>query len=163
MRSFPLRLLLLAALASACGPRSSVDEQVGVIEELDTSETGIIAFVREGNYRAWVAEPAVHDTHRAHGAKVRVFFNDKAVASLGARNAVHPVGTILVKELYDSDGVTLHGHALDVKVSEGPGKDSWLFFESGGPEYRNNYYGRGHATCHGCHEDGQDYVLTARP
>ncbi len=160
-RAASLSLLLL--LASACGPSSSVDEGVGVIQQLDTSEAGITAFVREGRYKQWLAEPAVHDTQAPHGSKVRVFFNDAVAGSLRANNEVHPVGSILVKELYERDGKTLRGHALDVKVSEGPGKDTWIFYEGFGPDYSNNYYGRAHSTCHGCHEAGKDYVTSPLP
>ncbi|HEX5753530.1 MAG TPA: hypothetical protein VFZ09_45455 [Archangium sp.] len=160
----PRFLILLAVLAtSACGPSSSVDEGMGVIQELDTSEAGITAFVREGRYKEWLAEPGVHETRAPHGSKVRVFFNDPVVQSLRVGNTTHPVGSILVKELYESDGKTLRGHALDVKIAEGPGKDTWIFYEGFGPEYASNYYGRGHATCHGCHASGRDYVTTALP
>jgi hypothetical protein len=160
----PLRALaLLLMLASACGPSSSVDEGLGVVQELDTSEAGITAFVREGRYKEWLAEPSVHETRAPHGSKVRVFFNGIVTESLLAGNATHPVGSILVKELYKDDGKTLRGHALDVKISEGPGKDTWIFYEGFGPEYSNNYYGRGHSTCHGCHEAGSDYVTSPLP
>lgn len=159
----PRSLLLLAVLAAACGPSSTVDEGTGVIQDLDTSEAGITAFVREGRYKDWLAEPGIHETRAPHGSKVRVFFNDTVVQSLRAGNTTHPVGSILVKELYEGDGKTLRGHALDVKISEGPGKDTWLFYEGFGPEYASNYYGRGHPACHGCHASGSDYVTTALP
>lgn len=159
----PRSLLLLAVLAAACGPSSTVDEGTGVIQDLDTSEAGITAFVREGRYKDWLAEPGVHETRAPHGSKVRVFFNDTVVQSLRAGNTTHPVGSILVKELYEGDGKTLRGHALDVKISEGPGKDTWLFYEGFGPEYASNYYGRGHSSCHGCHASGSDYVTSPLP
>ena len=159
------RLAVAAALVltAACGPTSTVDEGVGTIQQLDTSEAGVIAFVKEGRYKDWLAEPAVHDTRAPHGDKVRVFFNDTVTASLRAGNATHPVGSILVKELYEDDGKTLTGHALEVKVADGAGKDTWIFFEGFGPDYGSNYYGRAHATCHGCHAAGQDYVTSALP
>ncbi|HEX8433509.1 MAG TPA: hypothetical protein VF697_00335 [Archangium sp.] len=150
-------------LAVACGPTSTVDEGVGVIQQLDTSEAGITAFVREGRYKDWLAEPSVHDTRAPHGSKVRVFFNDTVVQSMRDSKATHPVGSILIKELYENDGKTLRGHALDVKVSEGTGKDTWLFYEGFAPDYARNYYGRGHETCHGCHSSGTDYVTTPLP
>ncbi|HVG62541.1 MAG TPA: hypothetical protein VNA24_28515 [Hyalangium sp.] len=160
----PRRALpLLLMLAIACGPSSSVDEGLGVIQELDTSEAGITAFVREGRYKEWLAEPSVHDTRAPHGSKVRVFFNELVTESLRAGNATHPVGSILVKELYEDNGRTLRGYALDVKISEGSGKDTWIFYEGFGPDYSNNYYGRGHSTCHGCHESGSDYVTSPLP
>lgn len=161
LRSIAVSLMLV--LVGACGPSSSVDEGVGVIQELDTSEAGITAFVREGRYKEWLAEPLVHRTNAPHGDKVRVFFNDIVTNSLRAGNTTHPVGSILVKELYEDDGERLRGHALDVKITEGSGKDTWLFYEGFGPDYSNNYYGRGHNTCHGCHESGIDYVTSPLP
>ncbi|NOK16243.1 hypothetical protein [Corallococcus carmarthensis] len=154
---------LLLLCFAACGPSSSVDEGLGVIQELDTSEQGITAFVRAGQYSAWLAEPSVHETRAPHGSKVRVFFNDVVERSLRDGNAIHPVGSILVKELFEDDGKTLRGHALDVKIAEGPGKDTWIFYEGFGPDYSNNYYGRAHSTCHGCHSDGKDYVTSPLP
>jgi hypothetical protein len=154
-------MFALMVLAAACGIS---DEQNGApqVGGLDTSEAGIIAFVKDRRYQGWLAEPSVHDSSGPHG-QVRVFFNDAAVQSLRAGNDTHPVGTVLVKELYSSDGRSLIGHALDVKVEAGPGKDTWLFFEGFVPSYRNNFYGQGHETCHGCHEAGKDYVTTALP
>ncbi len=158
----PPRLFLLAlvALAAACGGE---DEAKGpVVGGLDTSEAGIISFVKERSYKGWFAEPAVHESSGPHGP-VRVFFNDTSVESLRANNATHPVGTILVKELYSPDARTLIGHALEVKVEAGAGKDTWLFFEGTLPGYKNNFYGRGHESCHGCHEAGKDYVTIPLP
>ncbi len=159
------RLAVVAALVltAACGPSSSVDEGVGTIQELDTSEAGIVAFVKEGRYKSWRAEPAVHETRAPHGDKVRVYFNDTVAASLRAGNATHPAGSIVVKELYDDDGKTVTGHALEVKVADGASKDTWIFYEGFGPSYERNYYGRGHDSCHGCHASGRDYVTSALP
>lgn len=162
MRLFPRVCAVL--LLSACSPSSSVDERLGTVNGLDTSEAGITAFVRDGRYRSWLGEPVPRDSVRSHGPKVRVFFNDVLAESMRAGNTTHPVGSITVKELYESDGKTLHGHALDVKVAEGPGKDTWVFYEGFGPDSDDNYYGRAHATCHGCHsEGGRDYVVTPLP
>ncbi|NTX63380.1 hypothetical protein HUA74_22255 [Myxococcus sp. CA051A] len=151
-------------LLTACGPSSSVDEGLGVVGELDTSEAGITAFVRQGLYREWLAEPAPRKSVNSHGDKVRVFFNPMLAQSMEAGNPTHPVGSITVKELFESDGKTVRGYALDVKVSEGSGKNTWVFYEGFGPDYDDNYYGRGHDTCHGCHAaNGTDYVATPLP
>jgi hypothetical protein len=153
-------MLALVALASGCG--GSEEEQGPVVAGLNTSESGIVAFVKERRYKDWLAEPAVHPSSGPHGP-VRVFFNDTAVASLRADNATHSVGSLLVKELYASDGRELIGHALEVKVEAGAHKDTWLYFEGTLPGYKNNFYGRGNETCHGCHEAGKDYVTTSLP
>jgi hypothetical protein len=160
VKSPRLFVLALVALAAACG--GSEEVRGPVVGGLDTSEPGIVTFVKERRYQGWFAEPAVHESSGPHG-QVRVFFNDTAVESLRANNATHPVGSILVKELYAPDGKQLVGHALDVKVEAGAGKDTWLFFEGALPGYKNNFYGRGHEACHGCHEPGKDYVTIELP
>jgi hypothetical protein len=156
MRPF-LLLLLPSLLATACGG----EERPPTLEGFDTSEAGIAAFVQERRYQGWLAEPSVHPSP-IHG-RVRVFFNDTAVQSLRAGNDTHPLGTILVKELYSSDGTRLTGHAVEAKVEAGAGKDTWLFFEADLGQSPAPYYGRGHPTCHGCHSAGRDYVTSALP
>lgn len=151
----------LVVLATACGSEEQ-KPAVPEVDGLDTSEAGLVAFLRQGGYQGWLAEPSVHEGSGPHG-QVRVFFNDTVTQSLRDDNATHPVGSILVKELYAPDGQLLIGHALEVKVEAGADKDTWLFFEGFLPDYPNPYYGRGHATCHGCHSAGKDYVTTELP
>ncbi|HYH98710.1 hypothetical protein [Hyalangium sp.] len=151
--------LLLLLLVTACGDE---ENRSPLIEGLDTSEAGIVAFLKDRRYQGWLAEPSVRASPGIHG-RVRVFFNDTAVQSLRAGHDTHPRGTILVKELYADDGATLNGHALEVKVEAGRGKDTWLFYEGLLPDYQDALYGRGHPTCHGCHEAGKDYVTSALP
>lgn len=155
MRLSVLCLSLLFAVA--CGD----EEPSPTLEGFDTSEAGITAFVRDRRYQGWLAEPEVH-TSPIHG-RVRVFFNGTAVESLRAGHDTHPPGTVLVKELYSGDGARLTGHALEVKVEAGSGKDTWLFFEAGLNDSPAPYYGRGHPTCHGCHSAGKDYVTSPLP
>jgi hypothetical protein len=153
----PSLLLLCLLLSVACGgeePSSSLDG-------FDPSEAGIAAFVKERRYQGWLAEPSVHASP-IHG-RVRVFFNDTAVQSLQAGRDTHSVGTVLVKELYSSDATRLTGHALEVKVEAGAGKDTWVFYEAALNDSPAPYYGRGHPTCHGCHEAGKDYVTSTLP
>jgi hypothetical protein len=161
-----MRLTLLACgilSLTGCGPSSSGDEGVGMVDDLQTSEAGLTAFVREGRYRTWLAEPAPRPSVRAHGSMARVYFNEKVAQSLREGRSVHPVGSVLVKELFAADGKTLKAHAVNVKVAEGTGHDTWLFYEGFAPDYSNSYYGRGHGTCYGCHSEGVDYVTTALP
>ncbi|HVG57985.1 MAG TPA: hypothetical protein VNA24_05480 [Hyalangium sp.] len=161
MKALRLSRLIPLLLATACGG-SGEENGYPVIEGLDTSRAGVVSFVKERRYQGWLAEPAVRDSEGPHG-KVRVFFNDVAVRSLRADKETHSRGTILVKELYSPDGERLIGHALDVKVENGKGQDTWLFFEGSLPTYDDAFYGRGEPTCYGCHEVGKDYVTTALP
>ncbi len=164
MRRARYRVVLMILTVVGCTPRSeSSDEGLGEVGGMDTRMEGLTAFVRNGDYASWHAEPAVHDTSAPHKKKVRVFFNDALVASLQAQNDVHPVGAATVKEMYAADGTTLQGHAVQLKVAEGAGKDTWLFYEGFTPDYADPFYGRGHPTCEGCHAAGADFVRSPLP
>lgn len=144
MRLTPAVVLLLLA---ACGSSGG----------LDTSAAGLTAFVRSGEYKSWRAEPQVHASTGPHG-NVRSYVNEVLYGSLKAGNAVHPRGSVVVKELY-GPSAELSGHAVDVK-EEGSGQ--WVFFEGFVPNYSRPYYYRGTSNlCADCHANGGvDYVLT---
>lgn len=167
----PLRLLPLVSLLllAACGAAddSNVDPPAGGGEEpsgggggrLDTSATGLTAFVKSGAYKGWKAEPTVHDSGGPHGGKVRSYVNDVLYASLKAGNTQHPKGSIVVKELYGSSASEVTGHAVDLK-DEATGE--WIFYEGFAPSYDSPFYFRGTSNfCASCHKGGNnDYVLT---
>ncbi len=119
----------------------------------DTSAAGLKAFAASGQYKSWKSD-AVHDSTGPHGGKVKVFVNDTLFASLKAGNAVHPPGSIAVKELLGSSGTAMNGHAIDVKDTDG----TWVFWEgfpTGSP-----FYFRGTSNfCASCHQPGKDYYL----
>lgn len=162
----PARLLLapvLLLLLVGCDHSDTEDEGLGTIEQIDTSQAGLIAFVKSGAYLSWEAEPSFHASDAPHGGHVRVFFNALAAEALHRRATLLPKGSVLVKELTDSEG-RVTGHALDLKVNAEAGAASWLFFEgSKGSDYDNPYYGVAHPTCHKCHSSGLDYARTIPP
>lgn len=156
-------LSAMFVLGSGCAPRSATqDEGMGTVAGLDTSRAGLETFLQDRGYATWRAEPGTRESVAAHGARVRVFFNDALVTSIEAGNQTHPVGSATVKELYESDGQTIRGHALDVKVTEGAGPDTWIFYE-GFTNRDEPFYGKGHPTCQGCHASGTDFVRTPLP
>lgn len=153
-------------VVSACGGGGSAETEdiPEMAGDLSTSREAIAELVRGSGYRSWVGDPAVRGAleNSPHG-KVRVFFNEPLVSSLRAGNASHPVGSATVKELYEADGVTLSGHAVDIKVASGTAADTWLYYEGFAPSYANPFYGRGLSTCTGCHSRGSDYVRSPLP
>lgn len=146
LRLNPLVVPLL--LLAACGGSGG----------MDTSAAGLTAFVRSGEYKSWRAEPQVHPSTGPH-SDVRSYVNDVLYDSLKAGNAVHPRGSVVVKELYVSSSTELLGHAVDVK-DEGSGE--WVFYEGFAPSYDRRFYYRGTSNlCAACHANGGvDYVLT---
>ena len=161
--TLPVLMIILSVVA--CGksedagptPFPPAASTVGEIE--DTSAAGIAAFLREGTYKGWATESAVHDSTGPHG-KVRSFYNSKLAQSLADQNPVHPVGSISVKELYETDGATLNGYALEAKTIDETGGNAWLWFEGFSPKF-NEYYGQGLSTCTDCHRDGIDFIKSA--
>jgi hypothetical protein len=154
-------MLPFLCLGIACG-ESSTDEGAGVVGGIDTSSKGIQTFVTDRGHANWTAEPAVHESAGPHG-KVRVFFNDSLKGALASNAATHPVGSAAVKELYESDGTTLDGYAVMVKIAEGSAKESWIWWEGFTPELEGSAYGRGIGGCDGCHSQGKDKVVSRLP
>jgi hypothetical protein len=162
-----MKSLTAAALASAlifgCGDTDKDDAAdsaaptVTTVGEItDTSVTGITTFLQKGDYKTWAAETAVHSSSGPHG-KVRSFFNATLTTSIKAGSKTHPKDSISVKELYEADGTTLKGYAVEAKTVDGTGADSWLWYEGFTPKF-NEYYGQGLTTCTGCHSSGTDFV-----
>jgi hypothetical protein len=147
------------AFAAACEP-----EPAPRVGDLEVSAAGIVQYVRNGQHKTWTADPAPRASigNGPHG-RVWVFFNPTIEASLRGGGSVHPAGSILVKEVYAEDGVTVTTHLLDVKTSEGSGKERWVFYEGSPPDYRSPYFGRALPVCTGCHADGNDFVLSPLP
>ncbi len=174
IRAIPLALLGCALLGcgSAPDPLDPTDAagggggggaSDGGTSDLDTTAAGLTAFVKEGRYKDWRAEPALHASTGPHGGKVRTFFNATLVSSLEANKDPHPVGSVMVKELWGS-GTAITGHAVGVKVTEGAAADTWLWYEGFvSSDYKNPFYGKGLSLCAGCHEQGADYVISALP
>ncbi len=158
-----IKLVAVSFLFLACGktggPESRPPSTATVGEIKDTSLKGINEFLQLAGYKSWAAEPEVHVSAGPHG-KVRSYFNETLASSLKEKNTLHPVGSIAVKELYASDGITLNGYAVEGKTSDVPGGDAWLWYEGFFPEL-NQYYGQGLSTCIGCHSSGVDFVTSA--
>lgn len=127
-------------------------------DPVDVSPAALKSFVKSGAYLQWRAEPAKHPSAGPHGGSVRTFVNASLYTSMVAGNAVHPVGSIVVKELY-GNGSTVIGHAVDVKDEKG----TWVFYEGfTSNDYENPYYFTGtNNLCGNCHAGGTDYVLTS--
>ena len=172
MNKFSTFLILMMM---SCGEQSS-DSQTPVGDNQDSSDTTsntggsttdsvptkeqITALIASGDYLTWSAEPAVHASTGPHG-QVRTFINDVLKTSQDNGNSTHTVGSIAVKELYASDGVTLKGYAWEQKITSESGKDSWLWYEDLNKETSSvDFYGVGITLCTGCHASGTDYVLT---
>ncbi len=154
--------LSLALLLAGCGASMDgtlPDGGASVIpvdggSGISATRAGLVSIAQTGAYLAWKAEPMVHQTTGPHGDTVRTFVNEPLCASLKAGNTTHPIGSVVVKELFSSG--TRTGWAVDAKGDDGV----WVFFEGFEPQL-NQYFFRGTGNlCANCHASGVDFVLT---
>lgn len=121
-------------LTVACGGSGPSSQKPGAQVEvgndgaaIEVSANGIRDYVTAAAHRSWTAEPAVHGgTQNSPHGTVRVFFNKKSHDALRAGAARLPVGAMIVKELFQSNGTTLSGYAVMIKTTE----TSWTWWEA---------------------------------
>jgi hypothetical protein len=103
----------------------------------------------------------IHDSEGPHFGRVRAFLNPILFESMTAENDEHPVGSIAVKELYES-GDTVKGWAVAIKTTlQAGGGSNWYWYENYKDETIKD--GQGEFLCKACHFTGSDYVLTPFP
>ncbi len=127
--------------------------------DVPTKPAELEAFLKNGDYLRWPAEPAAHASKGPHGT-VRTFLNPLADAALRKGAPFNnPVCSAAVKELYEGGVVT--GYAVEVKVeAESKAGEGWYWYErlNGGRVVAD---GVGAGLCTGCHsEGGADFIKT---
>jgi len=126
-----------------------------------TAPDALLAWLQAGNYDAWAAESAPHQSTGPHGGRVRTFINPTLYDSLTAGQAQHPAGAAAVKELY-LNSQRVRGWAVMVKLDDdSDGGRNWYWYEyfgSGDP-----FSGNGLGICTGCHSTGRDYLRIPFP
>jgi len=171
--SFAGAIALLGCSSSSDGTPASATDAVLTPSDVQTPPTGsdadISAWLAKGDYKTWKCEPAPHDARRPspHG-KNRICSND-VLSAHGAGE--FPVGAAGVKELYDSTGTKVVGHAMYRKLAVGGG-EAWYWFEKtdadGVVANGAGTAGTPKTVCVGCHEgagsdathSGHDQVYT---
>jgi len=129
----------------------------------------LFRYLKNGSYKSFAAkESGQHPTRGPHtnvGWPVRVFMDPLINASLVAGNTSHPVGSSIVKEMYDGDG-DLQGWAVMVKTqADSAGGKGWFWYEVTSTRSGSDPVaaGNGVQLCQGCHFIGKDFVLTDFP
>ena len=134
--------------------------QAGVSELSDTSRQGIEAFLALNTFQNWdLQQDSPILTQAPHGEYTQTFINAAAEAALREGTQTMPVGSILVKIMYEQDQSTEFGRALMVKTSAS-GTNSWTWYE-GFASGRSPFYGPGLGICASCHSAGTDFVSNA--
>ena len=152
------RALLATLLLAACGGEASSrapDGPAAVPSAIDVGEgvlveptrEGLQAFVRAGRHQGWAHEPAPHPSTGPH-ADVQMFFNAAYREARRAERYPMPAGAMGVKALFS--GSTPSGYAVAVKVAEGDGPQTWLWWEATG-DLSGGFFGIAAGICEGCH------------
>jgi hypothetical protein len=133
------------------------------------SKDKLFSYLQAGSYKDLAAkESGSHPSRGPHtkfGWPVRVFLDPKIDDSLKAGNASHPIGSSIVKEMYDGSG-KLQGWAVMVKTTaDSAGGKGWFWYEvtSTTDGFNPVAAGNGVPLCFGCHFTGRDFVLSEYP
>ena len=158
------------AMSTAMNPALEPTFKTEKIESVvPVTKDKLFSYLQAGSYKNLAAkESGRHPSRGPHtkfGWPVRVFMGPKIDASLKAGNASHPIGSSIVKEMYDDSG-KLQGWAVMVKTSDdSAGGKGWFWYEvtSTTDGSKPVASGNGIPLCFGCHSTGRDFVLTKYP
>ena len=161
-----LAMRMQSAMAAATNPTARTAR---VDSEVPTDVDKLFKYLQSGSYKKLAAkESSRHPSRGPHtkvGWPVRVFMGAKIDASLRAGNKSHPMGSSIVKEMYDDKG-KLQGWAVMVKTeAASKGGKGWFWYEvtSTTDGSKPVAAGNGVPLCFGCHAVGKDFVLTKYP
>jgi len=171
--SFLIALAVLVPSLGVLAQDASVFKPTAETPDIDsavpTGQDELFTYLKSGAYTEFAAqESSPHPTRGPHtnlGWPVRVFLDPIIDASLEAGNKSHPVGSSIVKEMYDGDD-ELQGWAVMVKTSDDSANGKgWFWYEvtsttSGADPVA---IGNGVQLCQGCHFIGKDFVLSNYP
>ncbi|NER12608.1 hypothetical protein GWK08_04090 [Leptobacterium flavescens] len=149
-------------------PTAPTPENLDIGIPLDKSE--LFAYLSSKKYRSFkTQEKEKHPSAGPHtkiGLPVKVFMNDIIAGSLDANNAEHPMGSTIVKEMFNADG-DLAGWAVMAKTQEKTAEgNGWFWYEVTSVEDENSIaaMGNGVIGCISCHNiASKDMVRTAYP
>lgn len=138
--------------------------------DLPLGKDELFAFLSEKKYNAFkTQEKGLHPSAGPHtklGLPVKVFMNDAIAKSLIDKNSEHPMGSIIVKEMFNAEN-TLTGWAVMAKTQASTDEgNGWFWYEVTSTEDANSLQamGNGVVGCVNCHMLGAtDMVKTAFP
>lgn len=148
---------------------ASVPTPEGLTLDIPLSKQQLFDYLASGKYKAFKnKEKEAHPSlgpHQKLGLPVRVFINDIIAESLEKGNDEHPLGSVIVKEMFNADN-TLSGWAVMVKTHDkADGGNGWFWYEVTDPKDANKLaaIGNGVEGCVSCHAIGNDMVRTSYP
>ena len=82
-----------------------------------------------GYYKSWQCESEKHPARSPSPHGINRICNNAKLMAQPAGPGEYPVGAAAVKELYDADGQTIAGYAVEVHVSAGKSTSNWYWYE----------------------------------
>ncbi len=141
----------------------------GLTLDIPLGKEQLFAYLKSGKYKSYSnQEAAAHPSlgpHQKLGLPVRVFMNDIIAKSLEAGNEEHPLGSVIVKEMFTADN-TPNGWAVMAKTHDkADGGNGWFWYEVTDDNDADKLaaIGNGVGGCVSCHTIGKDMVRTAFP
>ncbi len=148
---------------------ASVPTPENLTLEIPLGKEQLFKYLKSGKYKAYTnKETELHPSlgpHQKLGLPVRVYMNDIITNSLKSKNEEHPLGSVIVKEMFTADNKP-NGWAVMVKTHEKTdGGNGWFWYEVTDDVNPNHTaaIGNGVEGCVGCHTIGTDMVRTAFP
>lgn len=131
---------------------------------LNYDEESLKSFLLSGSYLIWPnTGEQPFQAVSAHASTAKVYFNQVLTDALASGATEYPQGSVAVKEIYDASGQNLTARAIEVKVSQNQGADSWVFFEGFVSQNNSGFYQVGAGFCSNCHGASDSDFVVARP
>lgn len=153
-----MRLVLVAALASACAGPGSFGDPIDDPQVPPRGHEDLQTWIAGGFYMQWHCEPAPHPRRppSPHGAMNRICSNDALSAATG--DGAFPIDAAAVKEVFGDSGA-INAYAVYRKITERSDGDSWYWYEGSRDDTAAN--GQGERSCVNCHSRApRDFVFT---
>lgn len=147
-------------------------QSAAVVPPVSTNIDELFAYLQSGRYRNEfpLAEPEPHPSagpHVSYGKPVQAYFSAGVAESLEAGDMTHPMGSMIVKDLFSDDGSELIGWAVMQKTHEDSDNGKgWFWAEFLSTEDSSDVpvpAENGSALCTSCHIRGTDFVLSELP
>jgi len=142
----------------------------GLTLDIPLSKEHLFAYLESGKYKEAFTnkEKEAHPSlgpHTQLGLPVRVFMNDIIAESLKNGNEEHPLGSVIVKEMFTKDNV-IAGWAVMAKTQDTSDEgNGWFWYEVTDAKDATKIaaIGNGVEGCISCHSIGRDMVRTSFP
>ena len=129
MNARPISLFALTFFA-ACGA-APADAGLGDETQVPPTSgaTAVEAWLQKGLYKSWHCEAKNHAARSPSPHGINRICNNAKLTAQPVGAGEYPVGAAAVKELYDADGGSIIGYAVEVHISAGKETSNWYWYE----------------------------------